>query len=83
MAASGDSNRKLLETGNNVILAGIAVQVAQLVAFGLVSAYYAWNVYRHRRLSSVNGSKIPAGLKFFMLMIVAAYFCVLIRCVYR
>lgn len=83
MAASGDSNTTLLNIGNDVILAGICVQVAQLVAFGIVSAYYAWNVYRHRRSSSVSGRKIPAKLQFFMLMIVAAYTFVLIRCVYR
>lgn len=83
MAASGDSNSSLLNIGNNVILAGICVQVAQLVAFGMVSVYYAWNVYRHRRGSSVSGRKIPARLNFFMVMVAAAYLFVLIRCVYR
>ncbi|KAL2071775.1 hypothetical protein VTL71DRAFT_13010 [Oculimacula yallundae] len=84
LAASGESNRKLLTTGNNVILAGIALQVFQLVGFGIVSVYYAFNVYRHRKVDPQHGGPaIPGRLKYFMVMIAVAYFFILLRCVYR
>ncbi|KAH7350666.1 putative RTA1 domain protein [Rhexocercosporidium sp. MPI-PUGE-AT-0058] len=83
LAASGESNPSLLDSGNNLILAGIALQVAQLGAFGIVSVYYAFNVYRHRKDSLLVGPGTPASLKYFMSMIVIAYVFILLRCIYR
>lgn len=83
IAASADEdNAKLLKAGNNLILAGIALQVAQLVAFGVVSLYYAFNVRRHRKSGDVD-VPTPAKLEFFMSMIAVAYIFILIRCIYR
>ncbi|CZS92182.1 hypothetical protein WAI453_000123 [Rhynchosporium graminicola] len=84
LAASGESDRKLLDIGNTVILVGIALQVFQLVVFGIVSVYYAINVYRNRKASAViDGPSNPISLKYFMGMVAVAYVCVLLRCVYR
>ncbi|KAI6713830.1 hypothetical protein JHW43_003587, partial [Diplocarpon mali] len=86
IAAAGDKdNASLLSTGNDLILAGIALQVAQLVAFGVVSLYYAFNVSRHRkaRPSSAINTPTPAKLEYFMSMVAVAYVFILIRCIYR
>lgn len=86
IAASGDSagaNPSLLNSGNNLILAGIALQVAQLVAFGVVSVYYAFNVFRHRKTSERDGPRTPGSLKYFMFMIAVGYVFILLRCIYR
>ncbi|CZS96125.1 related to phospholipid-translocating ATPase [Rhynchosporium agropyri] len=73
LAASGESDRKLLDIGNTVILVGIALQVFQLVVFGIVSVYYAMNVYRHRKASAViDGPSNPMSLKYFMGMVAVA-----------
>ncbi|EKD13372.1 hypothetical protein MBM_08455 [Drepanopeziza brunnea f. sp. 'multigermtubi' MB_m1] len=84
-AAASIENVSLLNIGNNLILAGIALQVAQLVAFGIVSLHYAYNVYRHRKLGAFDGADavVPGRLKYFVSMVAAAYFLILIRCIYR
>ncbi|KAI9047304.1 hypothetical protein LZ554_008752 [Drepanopeziza brunnea f. sp. 'monogermtubi'] len=84
-AAANSGNVSLLNTGNHLIMAGIALQVAQLVAFGLVSLHYACNVYRHRKsgASDAADAVVPGKLKYFVSMVAAAYLFVLIRCIYR
>ncbi|QIW99415.1 hypothetical protein AMS68_004933 [Peltaster fructicola] len=80
LAASGKTNTKLLDAGNKIIIAGIAVQVAQLAALGLMSIYYAVNV---RRLGYFNKITASKRLRFFMCMVTIAYVAVLTRCIYR
>ncbi|PBP17647.1 hypothetical protein BUE80_DR011559 [Diplocarpon rosae] len=84
-AAANHDNASLLSTGNDLILAGIALQVAQLVAFGVVSLYYAFNVYRHRKAASLGtrDAPTPAKLEYFISMVAVAYVFILIRCIYR
>ncbi|TVY73593.1 Sphingoid long-chain base transporter RSB1 [Lachnellula suecica] len=83
IAAAGETNVDLLNTGDHLIVAGIALQVAQLVAFGVVSVYYGFNVYRHQKAGPARVSKVSGGLIYFMSMVAVAYVCILIRCVYR
>lgn len=83
LAASGLVHPELLEIGNNVILAGIGVQVFQLVAFGVVSVYYAGNVMGHLRKYPEKRRPLPSRLKLFILMVTIAYAGILLRCVYR
>lgn len=78
LAAAGKTNAGLLDIGDKIIIAGIAVQVAQLAALGLMSIFYAWNAWR---LGYVN--KTTAKLRFFIAMVVIAYLAILTRCIFR
>ena len=83
LAAAGETKPDLLTTGNDVILAGIIIQVAQLAVFGLLSLYYGWNVYRRRDQRAQNEKQLTPRLEFFLAMLVLAYVCILVRCIYR
>jgi hypothetical protein len=77
----------LLQTGNNLMLAGIAIQVAQLVLFGIVTVDYLRRLYRGRRTNvlSERAQDYLKDWKFrgFAVCVVIAYFAILIRCIYR
>lgn len=88
LAASGGSeNRRLTEDGNRAIIAGIALQVVVLLAFGALCLDYWLRARRWVRSEGVT----PAALalwndkKFrtFGYAVLGAYVCVQIRCVYR
>lgn len=87
LAASGERNLKLLNTGNNVILAGIVMQVVQLVLFGLTSAWYIWSVWQYSKTHELpkRGQAYLRDWKFrwFGVSIVIAFFAILVRCIYR
>jgi hypothetical protein len=80
-------NPSLLKTGNNLMLAGIAIQVAQLVMFGIVTVDYLRRLYagRHTNMLSQRAHDYLADWKFrgFAVSVVVAYFAILIRCIYR
>lgn len=87
LAASGERNLKLLNTGNNVILAGLVMQVVQLVLFGLTSAWYIWSVYKYSKTHELpkRGQAYLQDWKFkcFCASVTIAFFAILIRCIYR
>lgn len=87
LAASGERNVKLLNTGNNVILAGIVMQVVQLLLFGATSAWYIWSVYNYSKTHELP-KRAQAYLqdwkfRWFMIGVTVAFFAILIRCIYR
>jgi hypothetical protein len=88
IAASADrTDFALLRSGNNAIIAGVALQVVVLLAFGIMGADYWFRVRRHM----ATGNPDPASLalwrapKFrkFGYAVAGAYASVLIRCIYR
>lgn len=86
-ASGGRENRKLVDAGNQAIIAGIALQVVVLLAFGAMSMDYLLRVRKWVRSADVT----PAALalwndkKFrtFGYAVLGAYICVQIRCIYR
>lgn len=87
-ATGGDnSNQGLLDVGNNMLLAGIVVQVAQLVLFGIVSADYLrklWVNRKGREMSPLAHQCLQSWkFKGFMVGLTIAYLTILTRCVYR
>lgn len=87
--SAGQSNRSLLDTGNNLLLAGIVVQVVQLILFGSVTTWYLARLW-----SGIRGdlSRLPVsaqdllarkGFRGFAISIAVAYFAILTRCIYR
>ncbi|KAL5440957.1 hypothetical protein PMIN07_006835 [Paraphaeosphaeria minitans] len=96
VAAGGGSSDDLsiVNVGNNLIVTGIAFQVATMTVCGLLVAVYLWS-YRKARaerhasneksdfeLSRANGP-VSKKLYIFGAMLVLAYVTVLIRCIYR
>ena len=70
------------------MLAGIIIQVAQLVLFGIVTAEYAIRTWIHRHeLVEEHGSfmtpKESRRFRWFALSCLIAYIGILARCCYR
>lgn len=86
-AAAGKTDQKLLEGGNNAIIAGVALQVAVLIVFGALGVDYFLRVRKYMR----SGAADPRGLavwrdgKFrkFGVAVMGAYAVILVRCIYR
>jgi hypothetical protein len=90
---AGNSNG-LLEAGDNLLLAGVAFQVANMVGCGLLMLLYVFRYKRAQKQGSApredtdyfadrGDGKIVRDLHIFCWAIVAAYLAVLARCIYR
>jgi hypothetical protein len=89
-ASSSDTNVNLneLKVGNDIIIAGIVLQVVNLAFFGLLSLDFFWRARRHFRnpdSSSSPGAKVWHEKRFriFCVAVTGAYAGILIRCIYR
>lgn len=89
-AAAGRDNYGLLRQGNRTIMAGIALQVAVLAAFGAMAGDYLFRAARYFRGGRVEpqhraGAALWADRKFrvFVYAMTAAYAALLVRCIYR
>jgi hypothetical protein len=89
-AAAGKTNRKLLKAGDDIIIAGIAFQVATMAVCGLLGLNFFWNVFRsgnglvgEKTLDDPTPAISPRRMKLVIIAEVFAYFSVLIRCIYR
>lgn len=94
-ASGGNSNIKLLNAGNNLIIAGIAFQVATMAACGLLVVLYIWryrkgaalkgqlNEKSNYQLSKEQGTVSLGKIKLFAAVVSLSYFTVLVRCIYR
>jgi hypothetical protein len=87
-AAAGKTNRKLLNMGNSIIIAGIAFQVATMFVCGVLAADFVVKMMRHRRrdgqLSGEGKSQgQPGKARMFCFAVAFAYLTLLIRCIYR
>lgn len=87
LAAQGDGDPPLLRAGNRTIIAGIALQVVVLLAFGAVCLDYYVRVRRWLRGpgGTPEARALWADKKFrmFACAVLGAYVCVQIRCIYR
>lgn len=94
-AAGGKTNIKLLNAGNNLIVTGIAFQVATMVGCGLLVLVYIWRYRKgaplkgkldeksNYQLSKEQGNVSLGRVKLFGAIVSLAYVTVLIRCIYR
>ena len=90
-ASSGSSsdhpNLKLVNDGNQAIIAGIALQVVVLIFFGVVSADYYVRVRKWIRTDEADpeAKALWADSKFrmFIYAVTGAYGAILLRCIYR
>jgi hypothetical protein len=94
-ASGGSSNVKLLNAGNNLIVTGIAFQVATMAGCGLLVLLYIWRYRKgapvkgqvdeksNYQLSKEQGTVSLGKIKLFGLVVSLSYVTVLIRCIYR
>ncbi|CCF47037.1 RTA1 like protein [Colletotrichum higginsianum] len=86
-AAAGQTNKKLLDGGNQAIIAGIVLQVVVLMLFGATGADYWIRVrkWAHAGDHGAGDIALYRAKKFrsFIYAVAVAYACVMIRCVYR
>ncbi|KAI9150563.1 Efflux pump himE [Paramyrothecium foliicola] len=87
LAGAADDDMDLLNTGNNIIIAGIAFQVATMVACGILTIDYTIRQVRRSRHAQqgVDFVATPGSrkAKLFLFAVGFAYLTVLIRCIYR
>ncbi|PKY01025.1 RTA1-domain-containing protein [Aspergillus campestris IBT 28561] len=79
-AGAGNTDQRLLKIGDDIIIAGIAFQVATMGVCGVLGVEFFLRVWRSK--SEEGGYKV----RWMGLVIAAevfAYFTVLIRCIYR
>ncbi|KAF7559634.1 hypothetical protein G7046_g4517 [Stylonectria norvegica] len=85
--AAGKDQEKVLKAGNDLIIAGICLQVAVLIGFGIMAGDYLFRAKRY--MSSGQAQEQALALwqdsKFrrFGFAVTGAYAAVLVRCVYR
>lgn len=89
-ASAGDTgNKKLLDAGNGLIVAGIAFQVATMSGCGLLVAAYYYRYRKAKRVGTPTTEKNEYNpgerrkLIIFCCSIACAYVTILTRCVYR
>ncbi|KAJ5797289.1 RTA-like protein [Penicillium pulvis] len=86
-AGAGNTNMSLLKAGDDIIIAGIAFQVATMSVCGILALHFFWNVAR--KGNGLTGEKTvtpaisPNRMRLVIAAEVFAYFTVLIRCIYR
>ena len=86
LAGGAGADMDMMDAGNNIIIAGIAFQVATMTTCGVLTADYSIRRYRHRK-SQPEATKTTGGgskkAMIFQASVVFAYVTVLIRCIYR
>ncbi|KAJ5929941.1 hypothetical protein N7466_005434 [Penicillium verhagenii] len=93
-AAAGNDNQLLLKAGDNIIIAGIAFQVATMSVCGLFGLHFFWSVARKGNglagektldgnLGTAAPSISPNRMRLIIFAEIFAYLTVLIRCIYR
>jgi RTA1 like protein len=88
LAATASGNNSQLNTGTNLMIAGICWQVATLVIFGAMVTDFLIRRFLFSGASTplspqAQATRNDRNFKIFVPSLVIAYFAVLIRCVYR
>lgn len=87
-AAAGNTDQMLLKTGDDIIIAGIAFQVATMVSCGILGLEFFYRIWQRdggffASEKETEGTISPMRVKLVIGGEVFAYFTVLVRCIYR
>lgn len=86
-AAAGRDEESLLDAGNNIIITGIAFQVATMSTCGLLGLDFFVSFLRRGRDTLEEKARANGGsrnkIKFVIAGLITSYTTVLIRCIYR
>jgi hypothetical protein len=83
--ASAAPDFHVLEIGDNIMIAGLATQVATLLVFGVLAADYAYAVYKNQESLRPATAELRRSWRFkaFVVALWVAYLGIQIRCCYR
>lgn len=88
IATGAEFNESLLDTGGDLLVAGVVFQAANMIFCGGLMLIYLFR--RHRGLKSGSGPEAPAHshgerrkAKIFVCAITVAYIAIIVRCIYR
>lgn len=86
-AAAPRDDPKAAENGNRTIIAGVALQTLVLVCFGVMGLDYYVRVNKHMHSAEAEPARLAVWndrkFRIFCTSVTAAYFSILIRCIYR
>lgn len=89
-AAAGNTDLDMLKAGDNIIIAGIAFQVATMAVCGIFAVIFFVRVFKRgdgfageKSLDTGLSTIVPKWMPFVVGAEIFAYFTVLIRCIYR
>jgi RTA1 like protein len=85
IAATSIHNQSLQQVGNNLMMAGIVIQVVTLLAFAAMAALYYFRLSRSSTPLSSAAERVKGsiGFKLFLGGFILALLTVFTRCVYR
>jgi hypothetical protein len=86
MAATANDNQSQQDTGDHLMMAGIAFQVVTLLFFGAAASWYVIRRWKAQNVPfSVEATRFLASTKFrlFVYGFTLAYVAILVRCIYR
>ncbi|EON66041.1 hypothetical protein W97_05284 [Coniosporium apollinis CBS 100218] len=85
LASAATGPGSLMNTGNNLMMAGLSFQVFTLLAFATLVTEYFVRVWRHRYELNPRTEELRRSRKFrwFLGALVTAYVAILFRCIYR
>ncbi|KAI5463493.1 RTA1 like protein-domain-containing protein [Mariannaea sp. PMI_226] len=88
VAAAAPRNKpKIAQTGNRTIIAGVALQVVVLLAFGVMGTDYYLRVKKYMRSPEADPARLAVWnnrkFRIFGTSVAIAYSSILLRCIYR
>lgn len=86
-ASADNTDKKMLDMGNNIMVAGVSFQAATMAVCGLLSLDFVYNLYRHRgerkETVQIASSRSAKAFQFYLVCFVVAFVAILTRCIYR
>ncbi|KAG9251916.1 RTA1 like protein-domain-containing protein [Emericellopsis atlantica] len=86
-AAAGKNDKKLLDSGNNMIIAGIVLQVVVLLVFGVLGFDYWLRAKKHMRHDNPAPESLAVWndgkFRMFGIAVMGAFIVIFVRCIYR
>ncbi|KAF2859357.1 RTA1-domain-containing protein [Piedraia hortae CBS 480.64] len=82
VAAAAESNPKILDVGDNLMIAGIAFQVVTMFACMCLAAEFGYKVYR-QPIGAEKSRELSGKFNYYAICSSAAFVAIFIRCVYR
>ncbi|KAK8198103.1 RTA1 like protein-domain-containing protein [Phyllosticta capitalensis] len=85
-ATADDDDKDMMDTGNNIMMAGLGFQVFTLAIFAVLAGEFAWRVRRadvsalNEKTSALRGS---TKHKLFLGALFVAFWAIMFRCIYR
>ncbi|KAL2069249.1 hypothetical protein VTL71DRAFT_15587 [Oculimacula yallundae] len=86
-SSADNTDKKTLDMGNKIMVAGVTFQAVVMVVCALLSIDFAITLYRHRgeRKETVRDASArgPKAFQFYMVSFIVAFLAILTRCIYR